>query len=151
MTQNVNPQRRSAIDGRTATQLDYWASQRRRKRIEEIFGWWKTVAGGRKLRCIGSRRATQLWAELTSAAYNLVRMANLVPQPGVERQEHAPAGDRFPPWMTRIVSYASRGPKLPLRTASNAIASAPRWRSAFLQHPCWRPGFCGLTATLAFA
>jgi hypothetical protein len=46
--------------------------------VEEIFGWWKTVAGGRKLRYIGIQR-NQLWAELTSAAYNLARMANLCP------------------------------------------------------------------------
>jgi Transposase DDE domain len=48
-----------------------------RKRVEEIFGWWKT-AGGRKLRYIGIQR-NQHWAELTSAAYNPVRMANLCP------------------------------------------------------------------------
>jgi DDE family transposase len=72
--------RRSAIDDRTAGQLGYLVSQRLRKRVEEIFGWWKTVAGGRKLRYIGIER-NQLWAELTSAAYNLVRMANLRPLP----------------------------------------------------------------------
>jgi transposase len=72
--------RRSAIDDRTAGQLGYLVSQRLRKRVEEIFGWWKTVAGGRKLRYIGLER-NQLWAELTSAAYNLVRMANLRPLP----------------------------------------------------------------------
>jgi hypothetical protein len=44
--------------------------------VEEIFGWWKTVGGGRKLRYIG-RRKNELWAELTSTAFNLVRIANL--------------------------------------------------------------------------
>ncbi len=70
--------RRSAIDGRTVSHPGYLASQRLRKRVEEIFGWWKTVAGGRKLRYVGLKR-NQLWAELTCAAYNLVRMANLCP------------------------------------------------------------------------
>jgi len=70
---------RSAIDGRTAKRVGYALSQRMRKRIEEIFGWVKTVAGGRKLRFIGRRR-NQLWAEMTGAAFNLVRMSNLVPQ-----------------------------------------------------------------------
>jgi transposase len=70
--------RRSAIDGRTVAHPGYLLSQRLRKRVEEIFGWWKTVAGGRKLRYVGLRR-NQLWAELTCAAYNLVRMANLCP------------------------------------------------------------------------
>ena len=44
--------------------------------IEEIFGWTKTVGGGRKLRYLGIAR-NQLWAELTVTAYNLVRMATL--------------------------------------------------------------------------
>ena len=68
--------RRSAIDARTVSHPGYLTSQRLRKRVEEIFGWWKTVAGGRKLRYIGLKR-NQLWAELTCAAYNLIRMANL--------------------------------------------------------------------------
>ena len=66
----------SAIDGRTTRHPGYHLSQRVRKRIEEIFGWIKTVGGGRKLRYLGVAR-NQLWAELTAAAYNLVRMARL--------------------------------------------------------------------------
>jgi transposase len=68
--------RRSAIDGRTTRQPGYAVSQRVRKRVEEIFGWVKTVGGGRKVRYIGVAR-NQLWAELTAAAYNLVRMVKL--------------------------------------------------------------------------
>lgn len=71
---------RSAIDGRTVGRAGYALSQRMRKRIEEIFGWWKTVGGGRRLRFIGRRR-NQLWVEMTGAAFNLVRMSNLVPRP----------------------------------------------------------------------
>jgi transposase len=71
---------RSAIDGRTVKPAGYAVSQRMRKRIEEIFGWWKTVGGGRRLRFIGRRR-NQLWAEMTGAAFNLVRMSNLVAGP----------------------------------------------------------------------
>jgi transposase len=70
--------RRSAIDGRTTRHPGYAISQRIRKRVEEIFGWTKTVGGGRKLRYIGVAR-NQFWAELTTAAYNLVRMVNLLP------------------------------------------------------------------------
>jgi transposase/IS5 family transposase len=70
--------RRSAIDQRTTRHAGYALSQRVRKRVEEIFGWAKTVGGARKLRYIGIAR-NQLWAELTVAAYNLVRMAKLVP------------------------------------------------------------------------
>jgi transposase len=71
--------RRSAIDGRTTQHEGYRLSQRVRKRVEEIFGWVKTVGGGRKLRYIGTAK-NQLWATLTAATYNLVRMANLAPQ-----------------------------------------------------------------------
>ena len=72
--------RRSAIDGRTTRHPSYRRSQRWRKRVEEIFGWVKTVGGGRKLRFIGVAR-NQAWAELTVAAYNLVRMARLGSRP----------------------------------------------------------------------
>ena len=68
--------RRSAIDGRTTRHAGYAQSQRRRKLVEEVFGWIKTVAGGRKLRYLGVAR-NQLWAELTAAAYNLLRMAKM--------------------------------------------------------------------------
>ena len=70
--------RRSAIDRRTTRHSGYAISQRIRKRVEEIFGWTKTVGGGRKLRYVGLVR-NQYWAELTTAAYNLVRMVKLVP------------------------------------------------------------------------
>ncbi|MBA2598026.1 MAG: IS5 family transposase [Chloroflexia bacterium] len=70
--------RRSAIDGRTTRHPGYAISQRIRKRVEEIFGWTKTVGGGRKLRYLGLAR-NQCWAELTTATYNLVRIANLLP------------------------------------------------------------------------
>ena len=72
--------RRSAIDGRTTRHPGYAVSQHIRKRVEEIFGWAKTVGGGRKLRYVGLAR-NQLWAELTLAAYNLVRLTKLVPTP----------------------------------------------------------------------
>ena len=73
--------RASAIDGRTTRHPGYAISQRVRKRVEEIFGWTKTVGGGRKLRYIGVAR-NQMWADLTVAAYNLVRMTKLAPNPG---------------------------------------------------------------------
>jgi transposase len=68
--------RRSAIDRRTTRHAGYAVSQRVRKRVEEIFGWVKTVGGGRKLRYVGSERNRD-WLLLTGAAYNLVRMGKL--------------------------------------------------------------------------
>jgi len=70
------PRRRSAIDRRVTRHEGYRISQRLRKRVEEIFGWTKTVGGGRKLRYVGTAR-NQLWAEFTAAAYNLIRMARI--------------------------------------------------------------------------
>lgn len=68
--------RRSRIDARVTRHPGYALSQRVRKRVEEIFGWVKTVGCGRKLRYIGVAR-NQQWATITAAAYNLVRMAHL--------------------------------------------------------------------------
>lgn len=68
--------RRSAIDRRTTGHPGYAVSQRLRKRVEEVFGWQKTVGGLRKLRYIGRAR-NALCLTLTAAAYNLVRMAKL--------------------------------------------------------------------------
>jgi transposase len=67
----------SAIDGRTLRHESYTLSQRIRKRVEEIFGWMKTVGGFRKTRFRGTDR-TQLAAWWVAAAYNLIRMAKLV-------------------------------------------------------------------------
>ena len=79
VTQNT-ANRRSAIDLRTTRHPGYALSQRVRKRIEERFGWIKTVGAGRKLRYIGKAK-NQLWATLTAVALNLVRMANIEAQP----------------------------------------------------------------------
>jgi len=68
--------RRSAIDGRTTRHPGYKISQRKRKRIEEIFGWMKTVGLLRQLRHRG--RETIDWIfKFTAAAYNLTRIRNL--------------------------------------------------------------------------
>ena len=77
VTQNTKGRRR-AIDGRTTRHPGSAISQRIRNRVEAIFGWTKTVGGGRKLRYRGLAR-NQCWAELTTAASNLVRLINLIP------------------------------------------------------------------------
>jgi transposase len=80
ITPHVAQKQYSAIDARTTRHEGYRISQRIRKRVEEIFGWVKTVAGGRKLRYHGVEK-NQLWAEMTMAGYNLVRMAKLTQAP----------------------------------------------------------------------
>jgi transposase len=68
--------RASAIDGRTTRHPGYGVSQRRRKRVEEIFGWLKTVGLMRKTRHRGTRRVDWMFT-FALAAYNLVRIRNL--------------------------------------------------------------------------
>src|SRR5256712_4735000 len=72
--------RRSAVDRRTTAGLGYVASQKVRKRIEEIFGWMKTVGGLRKTRYRGLERV-DFAGYLVAAAYNLVRLARLTSIP----------------------------------------------------------------------
>ena len=69
--------RSSAIDGRTTRHPGYEISLRIRKRVEEIFGWMKTVGGFRRTRYRGLDR-TGLAGYLVATAYNLVRMAKLL-------------------------------------------------------------------------
>ena len=69
--------RRSAIDARTTRHAGYAISQRRRKRVEESFGWLKTVALLRKLRHRGRAKIDWIF-RLAAAAYNLIRIRNLV-------------------------------------------------------------------------
>ena len=66
------------LDGRTTRHAGYGASQRKRKRIEEIFGWMKSVGGLRRTRFVGISK-TQFAAYLVGAAYNLLRLARLTP------------------------------------------------------------------------
>ena len=71
-----NAHRRSAIDARTTRHEGYAVSQRKRKRVEEVFGWLKTVALQRKTRFRGPDRVGWMFT-FAAAAYNLVRIRNL--------------------------------------------------------------------------
>jgi len=72
-----NTTRRSAIDGRTTRHAGYAASQRIRKRIEEAFGWMKSVGGMRRPMLRGLPRMGFAFT-FTAAAYNLVRLPRLL-------------------------------------------------------------------------
>ena len=67
----------SAIDERTTRHAGYEISQQKRKRVEEIFGWMKTIGLLRKLRHRGLDRVEWMFT-LAAAAYNLVRAKNLL-------------------------------------------------------------------------
>jgi len=72
-------QRSSAIDRRTTRHAGYEKSRTRRKRIEQIFGWLKTVGGLRKTRHRGRLLVESVFT-FACAVYNLVRIANLSPK-----------------------------------------------------------------------
>jgi transposase len=72
-----NTSRRSAIDGRTTRHPGYAVSQRMRKRIEEGFGWMKTIAGLKKTKYRGLDKVG--WSfTMAAAAYNLIRLPKLI-------------------------------------------------------------------------
>lgn len=76
VAQDVDGAGGSAIDARTTRHPGYAVSQWIRKRVEEIFGWFKTVGGFRRTRFTGQER-TQMAAFVVGTAYNLTRMATL--------------------------------------------------------------------------
>jgi IS5 family transposase len=78
VAQNENARRSSAIDERTTRHIGYSLSLRARMFIESIFGWAKTKGGLRRTRFKGRRR-TQMYAHMSGAAYNLLRMSKLAP------------------------------------------------------------------------
>ena len=71
--------RRTAVDARTTRHEGYAVSQRIRKRIEEAFGWAKTIAGLNKTKLRGTARVAYKFT-FTMAAYNLIRMPKLLAQ-----------------------------------------------------------------------
>ena len=80
VTPHIACKQNSIIDARTTRHPGYLISQNKRKRIEEIFGWLKTVAGLRKTRHRGVARVGWMFT-FALAGYNLVRMRNLLPAP----------------------------------------------------------------------
>ena len=77
VAQNTGRRGGSAIDGRTTRHAGYRISQQKRKRIEEVFGWLKTVGALRKTRHRGLFKVGWVFT-FAAAAYNLVRMRNLL-------------------------------------------------------------------------
>jgi len=71
-----NSRQRSPIDARPTRHAGHAVSMRVRKRIEEPFGWIKTIGGGRKLRYRGRPR-NRAWYRITTAVHNLIRITAL--------------------------------------------------------------------------
>ena len=80
VAQNLKRSGGSAIDQRTTRHAGYAISQKKRKRIEESFGWLKTIALMRKVRHRGIHKVAWVFT-FAAAAYNLVRMRNLLASP----------------------------------------------------------------------
>lgn len=77
VAQHITDRRGSAIDGRTTRHAGYAISQRKRKLIEQAFGWMKTIGGMRKLRHRGGPLVEWMFT-FAAAAYNIVRMRRLL-------------------------------------------------------------------------
>jgi IS5 family transposase len=77
----IEGRRTPGLDGRTTRHASYAVSQRKRKRVEEIFGWMKAYGGLRRTLVRGLARV-QMHAYLVGAAYNLLRMSRLCPGTG---------------------------------------------------------------------
>jgi transposase len=77
ITPHVAQKTNSAIDGRTTRHAGYAISQQKRKLVEQVFGWMKTVGGLRKLRHRGGELVDWI-VTFTAAAYNLVRLRRLL-------------------------------------------------------------------------
>jgi transposase len=80
ITPHVAQKIHSAIDGRTTRHAGYAISQQKRKLIEQVFGWMKTVGGLRKLRHRGGERVDWI-VTFAAAAYNLIRLRTLLARP----------------------------------------------------------------------
>ncbi len=80
VAQNTGRPGGSAVDARTTRRSGYAVSQKRRKRIEECFGWLKDIALLRKLKHRGLFKVAWIFT-FAAAAYNLVRMRKLIPVP----------------------------------------------------------------------
>jgi transposase len=77
ITPHVAQKAQSAIDGRTTRHAGYAISQRKRKLVEQVFGWMKTVGGLRQLRHRGGELVDWI-VTFTAAAYNLIRLRTLL-------------------------------------------------------------------------
>ncbi len=99
--------RASAIDGRTTRHPGYTVSQQKRKRVEEIFGWLNTVALLRKVKLRGVRRVRWLFT-FAAAAYNLVRIRNLVARTDMSRHDFRSAHRGLPAGLSRWDATPSR-------------------------------------------
>ena len=91
-------------------------SMRIRKRIEEPFGWIKTIGGGRKLRYIGRQR-NRAWFKITAAVYNLIRITALDTQTRLTTGRRGHTGPEAGP--TRAAHQASDRPDGASHTGPN--------------------------------
>lgn len=76
MTPHVAQKKHSAIDGRTTRHDGYAVSLKKRKLVEEIFGWSKPIGGLRKACFVGLAKV-RAQTTFTFAAYNLTRLATI--------------------------------------------------------------------------
>ena len=125
--------RRSAVDGRTTRHAGYAHSQRRRKLVEQVYGWVKTVGGGHKLRFVGLER-NRCWLELTAAASRRSPTLVCVEQPFCERRRFEGCGRRA---RRRRVWIRSHG--WTTNGSGCASTACARWRASSRATPSLTP------------
>ena len=116
--------RSSAIDGRTTRHRGYALSQRLRKRVEEIFGWMKTVGGFRRTRYRGLDR-TGFAGYLVGTVYNLVRIAWLMTAQTPAPQGRVTMGREAAPQVTGPEAGPSTGRHTTRQRVFSDIAVMP--------------------------
>ncbi len=97
MTQNVNRAGGSAVDARTTRHVSYQVSQKRRPRIERVFGWMKAVGGIRQVKLRGLIKVDWLFV-MTAAAFNLWRNSETASGDGLIE---VPPGRDWRPWRNK--------------------------------------------------
>ena len=106
-----NTNRRSAIDGRTTRHRGYAVSQQKRKRIEEPFGWMKTIGIMRKTRHRG-RALVEWFFVLTATAYNLIRIPKIL-VPKMEQKAHKTQALEALTHLRRLIGPSTKSQKVP--------------------------------------
>ncbi len=145
-----NTSRRSAIDVRTTRHPGYAISQRIRKRIEEGFGWMKTVAGLRKTKYRGLDKVGWTFTFFAAAAYNLIRLPEADDGAGLMKRE-----SKSPLWRSRsgAAGGSSRwtsGTKMPSTWSSRALSHSTARKARCDSSPCAPGSTFATAAVMAF-
>ena len=132
--------RKTAVPDDVATSLGYTISQRLRKRIEESFGWSKTVGGLAQVKVRGLAKVRTVFV-LAMAAYNIVRLPKLLDPRGEVRPQHEKRGKRVATSGPDLDNRPSPAQKIApaLTSCANAVTFSAACSSQNSSLERWRP------------